>query len=141
MIDMNTEEILSALKDENKRCFPKEFFDDEKVDAVEYLENLLADHHTTIRNLIPKIGYERSYIYQMLNGTRVPTRTFLLRLAVLLKLNYDETQRTLFVTGNKLLYAKIRFDAVIIYALERHYDITELEDLLQEVGEQSLFWR
>ncbi|MEE3467819.1 MAG: hypothetical protein VZQ83_05205 [Eubacterium sp.] len=141
MIDMNTDEILNALKDENKKEFPKEYFGDEKVDVVEYLETLLREHDTTIRDLIPGLGYERSYTYQMFNGTRVPTRVFLLRLAILLKLDYEETQRTLFVTGNTLLYAKIQFDAVMIYALERHFDVSQLEDLLQEVGEKSLFWK
>ena len=140
MIDMNTDEILNALKDENKKEFPKEYFKEEKVDVVKYMESLLRDHDMTIRDLIPKIGYERSYIYQMFNGTRVPTRVFLLRLAILLQLDYEETQRTLFVTGNTLLYAKIQFDAVMIYALERHFDVAQLEDLLQEVGEKSLFW-
>ena len=141
MIDMNTDEILNALKDENITEFPQEFFKDEKVDVVKYMEELLSTHNTTIRELIPKLGYERSYTYQMFNGTRVPTRLFLLRLAILIGLDFEETQRTLFVTGNTLLYAKIRFDAVMIYALERHYDVTQVEELLQEVGEKSLFWK
>lgn len=141
MIDMNTEEILNALKDENREEFPREFFEDEKVDVVEYMGELLSTHGMTIRELILQLGYERSYTYQMFNGTRVPTRVFLLRLAVLLGLDYEETQRTLFVTGNTLLYAKIRFDAVMIYALERHYDVARVEELLKEVGEKSLFWK
>ncbi len=141
MIDMNTEKIMDALKDENRKEFPKEFFQEEKVDVVKYMEDLLSSHDTTIRDLIPKLGYERSYIYQMFNGTRVPTRVFLLRLAILLGFDFEETQRTLFVSGNTLLYAKIRFDAVIIYALEHHLDVPQLEDMLQEVGEKSLFWK
>ena len=141
MIDIKTEEIMKALKDENKKEFPKEYFTDEKVDVVAYLAELIRDHGATIRDLIPKLGYERSYVYQMFNGTRIPTRIFLLRLAIILQLDYEETQRTLFVTGNTLLYAKIQFDAVMIYALERHFDVTQLEDLLQEVGEKSLFWK
>ena len=138
MIDMNTDQILNALKDREE--FPAEYFSDENVNIVEYLSDLLNTHKMTIKELIPKLGYERSYIYQMFNGTRVPTRVFVLRLSIVLGLDYEETQRTLYVTRNTLLYPKIKFDAAIIYALERHFDEPKLEELLTEVGEKSLFW-
>lgn len=141
MIEMNTEEIMNALKDGNRKEFPKEFFSDENINVVQYLEELLEAHNMKIRDLIPKLGYERSYTYQMFNGTRVPTRVFVLRLGFILGLDYEGVQRTLFVTGNTMLYAKNRFDAVVIYALERSFDISQLEDLLQDVGEKSLFWK
>ena len=141
MIEMNTEEIMNALKDENTKEFPKEFFSDERINVVQYLKELLEAHNMKVRDLIPKLGYERSYTYQMFNGTRVPTRVFVLRLGFILGLDYEGVQRTLFVTGNTMLYAKNRFDAVVIYALERSFDISQLEELLQDVGEKSLFWK
>ena len=83
---------------------------------------------------------ERSYVYHMMNGSRAPSRPFLLRLAIVLKLSYEETQRLLFITENPLLFARVEFDAVIIYALERHMGASEVNDLLGEVGEKPLFW-
>lgn len=139
-MDMDTDELLNTLKDENIEKFPKELFKDIKVDAVKYLNDLLKAHNVTVKELIPKLDYDRSYIYQMFNGTRTPTRVFVLRLAVLLRLDYNETQKLLFVTGNTLLYPKIQFDAVMIYSLERHLSEQEIEELLKENHEKSLFW-
>ena len=138
MIDMNTDEIMNALKGRDE--FPKEYFNNDNIDVVKYLNELIRNKGYKIRELIPKLGYERSYTYQMFNGTRVPTRVFVLRLAIIIGLDYEETQRALYITGNTLLYAKIRFDAVIIYAIERKFDESRLEELLKEVGEKSLFW-
>ena len=137
---MNTEEIINSLRDENRREFPKEIFASEQVDYVGHIERLLAERNLTIAELVPRMDYERSYVYHMLNGSRTPSRTFLLRLAVILKLTYEETQRILYITGNTLLYARIEFDAVIIFGLERHMKPEELNELLESVGEPPLFW-
>ena len=64
---------------------------------------------------------------------------FLLRFAIVSGLTYDETQRILFITGNGLLYAKVEYDAVIIYSLERHYTDAQVNDLLESVGMKHLF--
>lgn len=138
--DMNTTEIINSLRDENRKDFPKEIFANEQVDFVGHIERLLSERGLTIADIVPHMDYERSYVYHMLNGSRAPSRTFLLRLAIILKLDYEETQRILYITGNPLLYAKIEFDAVIIYALERHMDPVGLNNLLESVKEPLLFW-
>ena len=137
---MDTNEIINSLRAENRRKFPKEIFATERVDVVGHMERLLSDRGVTVAELVPSMCYERSYIYHMMNGSRAPSRTFLLRLAIVLKLSYEETQRLLFITENPLLFARVEFDAVIIYALERHMGASEVNDLLSEVGEKPLFW-
>ena len=54
--------------------------------------------------------------------------------------SYEETQKLLYISGKPTLYARIRYDAVIIYALERHMDPYKLHELMEEVGEKPLFW-
>ena len=49
-----------------------------------YLNNLLHRHGLTIQDVVIACNLDRSYGYQLFNGTRRPSREFLLRLALLL---------------------------------------------------------
>ncbi|MBR1741571.1 MAG: hypothetical protein IJ733_06805 [Lachnospiraceae bacterium] len=138
---MSTEEILNALKDQKVTEFPTELFEGNKINIVHYLNQLVNDHETTVAALLPDLCYERSYVYQMFNGTRKPTRTFLLRLSILLHLSFNEAQQLLLVAEKPMLYPKIRFDAVIIYALEHDLTPAGIEEILYELKEPSLFER
>lgn len=136
---MDTSEILNALKDEEKDEFPAHLFAGDPVNVIGHLEGLLEKSGLSIKEIIPKIGFERSYVYHIFSGMRPATRLFCLRLALIMKLDYEEAQRLLYVTGNKLLYAKVESDAVFIYALQRHFSPAKINDLLEEVGEKPLF--
>lgn len=137
---MDTNEIINELRKENQSPFPTDIFETEKVDIVSHMKQLMSERNITQSELILSICYERAYVYHVLNGTRKPSRTFLLRFAVVLKLDYEETQRLLYISGNPILYARIIYDAVIIYALERHMSPYELNELMEDVGEKPLFW-
>lgn len=137
---MDTNEIMNALRKEDQTSFPTEIFETESIDIVSYMKQLMSDRDITLSELVPSMCYDRAYVYHMMNGTREPSRTFLLRFAVVLKLDYEETQKLLYISGKPTLYARIRYDAVIIYALERHMDPYKLQDLMEEVGEKPLFW-
>ena len=137
---MTTEDIINALSDEKIQEFPQEYFLQDDIDVEGYLRSLLDERGLKIRDLIPKLNYERTYTCQLFSGHRDPTRIFVFRLAVVLGLGFEQTQRTLFITGNKLLYAKVRYDAAIIFCLQHSYDVQKTEDLLKEIGEESLFF-
>lgn len=47
---------------------------------------------------------EKSYFYQILKGRRAPGLDFLIKLAFVLKLNLDETQRLLKIANRQPLY-------------------------------------
>lgn len=49
-----------------------------------HLASLLRVHNMTVQDVILRCNLDSSYAYQMFNGTRTPTRKFLLRLAFLL---------------------------------------------------------
>ncbi|MCR4605422.1 MAG: helix-turn-helix transcriptional regulator [Eubacterium sp.] len=136
---MNTTEILNGLRAENKRDFPVEIFEQDRVEYPAHMRKLMDDKGVSIADLVKSMGYERSYVYHMLDGSRTPSRYFLLRFAIVCGLDFEETQRILFITGNGLLYAKVEYDAAIIYSLERHYDFSQVNDLLESVGMKHLF--
>lgn len=104
----------------------------------EYLSGLLRRRGTTVRDVVLRCNLERSYGYQLFNGTRRPTRDFLLLLALVLGLEEAETQRLLKIAGRPPLYARNRRDAAVLYGLSHRLSAEEADDLLRKLGEEGL---
>lgn len=78
------------------------------------------------------------YLYQVLGGKRIPTRDRFLCFCIALEYDVDET-RALLKRGRYVdLYAKDRRDAIILFALDKHWTLTRLNDVLYEKGEKLL---
>lgn len=107
-------------------------------DFTFYLCNLLERRGWLVKDAIRACYLERSYGYQLFNGTRPPTRTFLLRLALSLGLGEAETQRLLTRGGKAALYPRSRFDAAVLYGLTHHLTLEETDELLLSLGEGGL---
>ena len=103
-----------------------------------YLNSLLHRHGLTVQDVVVACSLDRSYGYQLFNGTRRPSREFLLRLALLLKLGEEEAQRLLKIAGRQPLYARNRQDAVVLYALTHGLTAEKTDELLEELGEGAL---
>ena len=103
-----------------------------------YLNSLLHRHGLTVQDVVIACNLDRSYGYQLFNGTRRPTRNFLLRLALLLKLGEDEAQRLLKIAGRQPLYARSRRDAAVLYALTHRLTAEKTDELLESLGEETL---
>ena len=137
---MRTEEIMDDLKQKDNREFPREMIDAEKIDIVEYLNELLKAKGVTIPTLSYKLPYERSYLYSFFNNRRKPTRALLLQIAILLSLSTEETQRLLRIGQKAALYPRVPADAVVIYALEHKLSLDETDELLTQIGEAPFFF-
>lgn len=111
----------------------------QEVSFVEYLENLLMEHNVSKIQLLNGICMERSYGYQILNGRRIPTRIIILRIAIFLHLDLYSTQELLSLGKKEALYPRKRFDAAVIYAIGHNYDLSKTEELLEAMGEKSIF--
>lgn len=107
-------------------------------DFTFYLCGLLERRGWLVKDAIRACYLERSYGYQLFNGTRPPTRTFLLRLALALDLGEEETQRLLARGGRPSLYPRSRFDAAVLYGLSHHLTLEETDELLLSLGEEGL---
>ena len=103
-----------------------------------HLTALLRSRNMTVQDVILRCNLDRSYAYQMFNGTRTPTRNFLLRLAFLLRLSEAEAQRLLKIAGRAPLYARNRRDAAVLYGLVHGLSAEETEDLLHSLCEEGL---
>ena len=102
-----------------------------------YLGELLSRRGLTVQDVILRCNLDRSYGYQLFNGTRRPTRDFLLRLALLLRLPEGEAQRLLKLAGRPVLYARNRRDAAVLYGLTHGLTAEETEHLLSSLGEEG----
>ena len=100
-----------------------------------YLAGLFHERNIKVKEIIRRLNLERTYGYQIFNGTRHPSRDILIRLALLLGLNLEETQRLLKIGGKNILYPRVRKDAIAVFAIEKGYSPEEYEMLLQEVEE------
>lgn len=134
----STDELMNLIKKARREEFV-DSFKDEGMDVGGVMKDILAGKGIDVKRAIDMLLLEPSYGYQIFNGRRKPTRVILLRFAVIFGLALDETQQLLKIGQKQELYPRIRFDAAIIYGIEHHYGIEEVEDLLSEVGEKSLF--
>ena len=80
----------------------------------------------------------RSFTYQLCSGTRAPSRDIVLRLALVLELNVEETQRLLRCAQRGALYPRVRRDAVLIFCLTQKLSLFDTDELLRSVGEAPL---
>lgn len=103
-----------------------------------YLGELLHSRCLTVQDVVVGCNLDRSYGYQLFNGTRKPTRNFLLRLALLLRLSENEAQRLLKIAERRPLYARNRRDAAVLYGLTHRLTEDETQELLAELGEEGL---
>ncbi len=105
----------------------------------EYLRGLLAERGVSVGDIVVRCGLDRSYAYQLFNGTRRPTRNFLLLLSLALGLEEPEAQRLLKIAGRPPLYARDRRDAAALYALSRGLSPEKADALLRDLGQEGLF--
>lgn len=103
------------------------------MELTDYLHRLLEDRQLDVRVVIQRCNLDRSYGYQLFNGTRRPTRDTLLTLAVHLALTEEETQRLLKLAGRPVLYARNRRDAALLYCISHRLTPTQCEGLLAEL--------
>lgn len=104
----------------------------------EYLEDLLIKYKAGKGDIVKKAGLTGTYGYQIIDGTRSAGRDKLIQLAFGFPLKVEETQRLLRCGGYAELYVKKRREAFIIYALEKGYDISRVNELLYENNEKTL---
>ncbi|MBQ3973961.1 MAG: helix-turn-helix transcriptional regulator [Lachnospiraceae bacterium] len=138
-----TDELTRILEKTSGRKELEGYLDrlpDESVGTgpIDYFLSLPGPRTLTVKDLVLKSGIERSYLYQILNGRRTPSREKVLRLCIGAGLSLEETQRVLELGKLGVLYSRDRRDAVLIFAIRSGLDTTETDDLLDQFGEALL---
>lgn len=134
----STEELIKLLENIDIEEFKKEEAF-QNIDFPAYLNEILNQHNLQAKDIIMKLNMERSYAYQILNGRRKPTRNFLIRISFLCKLSVDDTQKLLSAANRPILYPRNRFDAAVLYCIQHRLSEDELNELLKDIKEETLF--
>jgi len=112
-------------------------FDDAELDVPlfhEYICNLCTEKGIVPEQIIKNADIERTFGHKFFNGTRNPSRDRVIQLAFGFCMDYDETQKLLIIAKRGALYAKVKRDAVIIYALKRGLDVFAVQATLYELS-------
>ena len=133
----STEELLNILK---KSSDIANFIDDNSEDLINiiplcnYLENILIQKNLKKSEVIRLSGLDRKYCYEIFAGTKSPSMDKVLALCLAANLSDSETMHLLKSTGYPQLYARIERDSVILFALQHHLSLTDVNELLYEMG-------
>ena len=136
MAHYDTKETLFLIEQLGVKDLPDECFDAKSF--PELLSEFMKKHNVNVPQLSEMIILSRSFVYQICEGIRAPGRDVVLRIAVALKLNLDDSQRLLRSAQRGALYAKVRRDAVIIFALKKHMTLDETDEMLRSLEEEPL---
>lgn len=81
-------------------------------------------------DLIRTLNIDRNYGYQILKGTRIPTRNCLIQIALALSLNAEQIDTLLRLADKSPLYVRNIVDARVFYALAHHMEYYEAIDFI-----------
>ena len=101
---------------------------------TEELEHLMNDKKMNKSTLLSKTLLDKNYGYQILQGTRQPSKDKVIQLCLALNCNIEDTNRLLILSNNPVLYSKNKKDALFIYALSNKLTVMETNELIYSNG-------
>ena len=140
---MDKEKSTEFLQSELKHASSLEKFIQEneknfKAKSVpEYLNDMLIKYDAEKSDVVRRSGLSGTYAYQIFDGKKSAGREKLIQLAFGFPLNLEETQRLLRFGGHNELYVKKKREAFVMYALEKRFDLNQVNELLYQNGEET----
>lgn len=109
---------------EEKICamesFDEEFISENGCPGLcELIEEFMDNAKISRAELIRKLDIDINYGYQLLNGTRIPTRERLIKIGLLLGTDVEQLQKLLRAASKESLYVRDITDAKVFYAIKR----------------------
>lgn len=105
---------------------------------TEFLHTQMAARRMKKKQIIRRAQIDDYYGYQIFSGMRRPSRNKLLSLAIAMELDLEDCRTLLRLGGVNELYPKNRRDAAILYGIENRLDVFALNELLYDLGEDTL---
>lgn len=129
---MTTTQILDILDQNKDIAFESLFEELPNLTFPLLLETFCEKQQMKKSELILKTTLDRTYAYQIMNGTKLPSQDKVLQLCLALNLDLHDTNLLLTLSHNQSLYPKIKRDALIIFAISHHYSVMQTNELLEE---------
>lgn len=139
-MNKNTQELLKLLKNSRKieSYLSSQSKELQEFSLPEYLDKLLKEKNLKKSQCILEANLQRNYGYQIFSGERTPSRDKLLSLCIAMRLTPEETHSLLCATGYADLYPKNKRDSILIFALEKHLNLLDTNELLYDLEEKTL---
>ena len=131
---VTTSQLLNLLKTESQEKVVADIQQLPGVVFSAYLDTLMQQKNCTPAQLINMTLINRTYAYQIFNGSKVPSRDKVLQIALALKLSEKETSHLLSLSNNGELYPKVSRDAAIIFALVHNYNVMQTNEFLADAN-------
>lgn len=140
MIRRNTDEMTTELKNTTdlKRFLDENTEHFSTKDFSRLLKDEIKKKGMSKAEVAKAAGMSDVYLHQLISGRRSPSRTRLICICIGLGLTVEETQTLLFHAGMGQLYTRNRWDAIIIYGIERKMDLFAINDLLFDANEDTI---
>lgn len=126
LLTKNLEDELSKSVD-----FDTSLIKDNSPPELHALLNKYIDEKNLSKaDVIRKVNIDRNYGYQILNGTRAPTRNILIQISLLLKLDTEQINYLLQLAGKSPLYVRNIVDARVFYAVKHNMEYFDAIDFI-----------
>ena len=133
LILLLTTELEERL--ENTEVFDEDMIEDNAPPKLsDVLSKYIDERKIKRASIIRILNVDRNYGYQMLNGTRTPTRNCLIQIALILKLDADQINYLLRLAGKSPLYVRNVVDARVFYAAKHNMEYYEAVDFIWGTG-------
>ena len=126
--------LTSTDSPEDLDLYLEQIRDKYPKDLSSYVKTILSEKSMSTADMQKKSGIDRTYIYQIMDGSKNPGRDKIIAIAIACEMTLAECQRALEIAQEGILYAKSRRDSLIIYAISKKLTIMELNALLEEHG-------
>ena len=126
--------LTSTDSPEDLDLYLEQIRDKYPKDLSSYVKTILSEKSMSMADMQKKSGIDRTYIYQIMDGSKNPGRDKIIAIAIACEMTLAESQRALEIAQEGILYAKSRRDSLIIYAINKKLTIMELNALLEEHG-------
>ena len=139
MPEITTGRLTDVLMKSGLNGFPSflEKYEDELKDVrfSEYFRKILSEKGVSRSEAVSNSGIEVHYGYQILNGSKKPSRDKIICLCIRAGFSLEETQKALNFAEMGLLYPKRMRDAAIILAINNGINnVWKVNDILSQYG-------
>lgn len=135
MNENETVELMRILKNIDDESYLDEFvkitstnFSD--LSLPNFFQNICKEKGISKSDLIKNAEIDRTYGYQILNGTKKPSRDKLLKLCISASLDIEESNKALKLGNVGQLYPKNPRDSIIIFGINKKLNLFQIDELL-----------
>lgn len=140
MIKKPTDEMMDKLlKSNNIEKYIKEneeYFVD--LSISQFLSEYIKSKKLTKSHIIKDAEISEIFGFQVLSGTRNPSRNTLLSLCIAMNMTLEEVQTSLKIAKIAPLYPKLKRDSIIILGIANGKGVCEINNELYDNDEETL---